>query len=141
MNLYAAAALPFTNLYAVANRSEDAYLTNLNDGVITGTKEEMEALAEKMNTGPLTLAVTNFSTNYRVTWEGVDDEHIDTSAVEWADSHRKTHMLSEVDHPVNWSRFPRLFDLLYGKCEHGLSANLCAGFGHFSQGYGLKYPV
>lgn len=43
-----------------------------------------------------------------------------------------THAVCEVQaKPFSYAAFPRLYDLLYPTCEHGLSASLCEGPQHY----------
>lgn len=40
-------------------------------------------------------------------------------------------LVVEPDEATDWDAFPKVLALLNPTCEHGLSANLCAGPGHY----------
>jgi hypothetical protein len=53
----------------------------------------------------------------------------------WFAANASTHSIAEHDeHPVP-DGCAELLALLYPTCEHGLSASLCNGPGHYSDGY------
>lgn len=53
-------------------------------------------------------------------------------ALAFIDERSSTHAFTEVEaFPLDYDAAPRLYDALYPTCEHGLSADLCAGYGHY----------
>lgn len=65
---------------------------------------------------------------YTVVFDGTDPE---PAAIAFYESHTATHSIVELeDAPID-ARYGTLLELLHPTCEHGLSASLCAGLGHY----------
>ncbi len=54
----------------------------------------------------------------------------EAQALTFVEARWTTHAVDELE-AMDAGRFPTLFDLLYPTCEHGLSASLCDGPGHY----------
>lgn len=68
----------------------------------------------------------------RTTWSASPMGPCDAHAAAYVLARRHTHAITEVAIPDNC---PALMDALYPVCEHGLSARLCAGPGHYPADY------
>lgn len=67
--------------------------------------------------------------SYLAHFEGPDAE---TMALQFIEPRGMTHAIYELEsEPFDYYRYPKLYDFLYPTCEHGLSANLCAGPSHY----------
>lgn len=60
-----------------------------------------------------------------------------TGAAPWAGGHNY-YALEGYPIPDGWDR---LYDLLYPTCDHGLSAYLCSGYGHYPQDHPAYDPA
>lgn len=77
----------------------------------------------------LDMGICDQRRGYRVTFEGLAAEDMALAFVQvrWS-----THAVSEAeDAPFDYEAFPRLYDLLYPTCEHGLSLSNCYGPQHY----------
>lgn len=103
-----------------------------NGNVVWMDEDEAIELAEFLNHGPLVIEahICKERRGYQVTFEGTD-EQIDARATEWIQARMSTHAVQVDGIRSNVSRFPRLQDLLFPICEHGLSLDLCYGPNHY----------
>lgn len=70
----------------------------------------------------VTLATSRVKDNHHVTITFPNED----VALAWIKRHKSTHAIAEdPDRPIP-EESERLLDILHPKCEHGLSASLCA---------------
>ena len=70
----------------------------------------------------ITLATTRVKDNHHVTITFPNED----AALVWVEEHKSTHAVSQDhDRPVP-DEAERILGVLYPKCDHGLSAHLCA---------------
>jgi hypothetical protein len=102
--------------------AQDAYTDHLE-------ANPSDAPAATTDTVTLELHHCRNRQSHLVTFEGPDAE---AWAVAYLSSRLSTHAVHELrTRPFSYQRFPKLAELLYPTCGHGMSADLCEGPEHW----------
>lgn len=107
------------------------------DGTCTeGREQYLRYLREQgqqpaVATQEIILSVWGDSISYEVTFTGADAED---RALAYMSARKGLHFAAVEDRPFSFNAFPRLEDVLYPQCHHGLDLSLCMdpyGDAHF----------